>query len=592
MKTLIFALLTLLGTEKAMTQNIVSSKVPVIVKADSKANWQIMKADVLPNGFSILGKSETKTGGEKLINLQIDSQGNVQNVKEYPFSQISDITWGVDKSLLFVHNSQEKTLLTKLTDDKIDWQAKIIKGKASSVTVGKNGYSLALTESEKYIYATTFTPNGKSKWQMTFERKTGEYKSRIMPLLNENWLILSKSHVWILGADGQTIEQFESNSEQIYWQKAKQLANGEIVLMGLSDGNVFDDENRDLRIWGIARDGKKVNWEKSIKILENQELSYDFCESEHGELLFICQDLLQTRLLSMDKNHNLHLVYNQRNGKDNCQLKTLLETKSNQWTVIGNQWTEKGKSIILQDYQQKIQLDTTSHKKPDLYMISIGVGNNLLYTKDDAQAMSRLYKTQEGKLFNEVHIQTLTADSSTKAGELAKSLELLTTLPIKKEDLLILYFSGNGILQERDYLLLGSDFNSAALRTTSVSMSQIFKDLDNIPCKKLILLDACYSGAVFPLCQSKNITIISASSENEVCFEDSLWQHGAFTKELLEGLNGSADINSDRFISIDEIFNFVKNKVPQLVKQTKNKDQNPQIFQQGEDYIIFSKITN
>jgi Caspase domain len=589
MKTLILALLTLLGSEKAMTQNLVSSKVPVIVKSDSKTNWQIMKADILPNGFSILGKSETKTGGEKLINLQIDSQGNVQTVKEYPFSQISDITWGVDKSLLFVHNSQEKAILTKLTGDKIDWQTKIIKGKASGIAVQKNGHSLALTESEKFIYATAFTPNGKSKWQITFERKTGEYKSRIIPLLNENWLILSKSHIWILNEDGQTIEQFESNSEQIYWQKAKQLANGEIVLMGLSDANVFDDENRDLRIWGITPDGKKVSWEKSIKILENQELTYDFCESEHGELLFICQDLLQTRLLKMDKNHDLYLVYNQKHGKDNCQLKTLLETKSNQWTAIGNEWTEKGKYIVLQDFQQKIQLDTLPQNKPDLYMISIGVGNNLLYTKDDAEAMSNLYKTQVGKLFNKVHVQTLTADSSTKAGELAKSLELLTTLPIKKEDLLIIYFSGNGIRQERDYLLLGSDFNSAALRTTSVSMSQIFKDLDNIPCKKIILLDACQSGAAIPLCQSKNITIISASSEKEFSFEDKLWQHGAFTMGLLEGLNGSADINSDRLISINEIFNFVKSKVPQLVKQKMNKEQNPQIFQQGEEFVIFQK---
>jgi hypothetical protein len=589
MKTLILALLTLLGSEKAMTQNIVSSKVPVIVKTDSKTNWQIMKADVLPNGFSILGKSETKKGGEKLINLQIDSQGNVQNVKEYPFSQISDITWGVDKSLLFVHNSQEKAILTKLSGDKIDWQTKIIKGKASSVAVGNNGHSITLTESEKFIYATAFTPNGKSKWQMNFERKEGEYKSRIIPLLNENWLILSKSHVWILGEDGQTIEQFESNSEQIYWQKAKQLANGEIVLMGLSDANVFDDENRDLRIWCIAPDGKKVNWEKSIKILENQELTYDFCESEHDELLFICQDLIQTRLLKMDKNHDLHLVYHQKNGKDNCQFKTLFETKPNQWTTIGNEWSEKGKHIVLQDFQLEIKLDTISNKKSDLYMISIGVSNNLQYTKDDAQAISNLYKTQESKLFNKVHIQTLTADSSTKAGELAKFLELLTTLPIKKEDLLIVYFSGNGIRQEKDYLLLGSDFNSAALRTTSVSLTQIFKDLDNIPCKKLILLDACYSGAAIPLCQSKNITIISASSEKELSFEEKLWQHGAFTIGLLEGLNGSADINSDNLISIDEIYNFVKNKVLQLVKQTKNKEQNPQIFQQSEDFVIFQK---
>jgi hypothetical protein len=589
MKTFMLAFLILLGSEKAMTQNIVSSKVPVIVKTDSKTNWQIMKADVLPNGFSILGKSETKTGGEKLINLQIDSQGNVQTVKEYPFSHISDITWGVDKSLLFVHNSQEKTFLTKLTDDKVAWQTKITKGNASSVAVGKNGYSLALTENEKFIYATAFTPNGKSKWQMTFERKEGEYKSRVISLVNGNWLILSKSHVWILVEDGQTIEQFESDSEQIYWQKAKQLANGELVLMGLSDANILDDENRELRIWGITPEGKKVSWEKSIKILENQELTYDFCESEHGELLFICQDLTQTRLLRMNKNHDLHLVYNQRNGKDNCQLKTLLETKSNQWTAIGNEWSEKGKNIILQDFQQKMQIDTISYKKPDLYMISIGVSNNLQYTKDDAQAMSNLYKTQEGKLFNEVHIQTLTADSSTKAGELAKSLELLTTLPIKKEDLLIIYFSGNGIRQARDYFLLGSDFNSAALRTTSVSMTQIFKDLDNIPCRKLILLDAFYSGAAIPLCQSKNITIISASSDNEVSFEDRLWQHGAFTNILLEGLNGSADSNSDRLISIDEIFNFIKIKVPQLVKQTMNKDQNPQVSQQGEDFVIFQK---
>ena len=50
--------------------------------------------------------------------------------------------------------------------------------------------------------------------------------------------------------------------------------------------------------------------------------------------------------------------------------------------------------------------------------------------------------------------------------------------------------------------------------------------------------------------------------------------HGVFTWALLEGLRGNADSNSDKIITADELFGFVRQKVR---TETKEK-QNPRLF--------------
>ena len=65
--------------------------------------------------------------------------------------------------------------------------------------------------------------------------------------------------------------------------------------------------------------------------------------------------------------------------------------------------------------------------------------------------------------------------------------------------------------------------------------------------------------------------ILTASDANEVSVEKDELSHGVFTYYLLEGLRGKADLDGDGMITVDEIYRYVSEKVPQATGQ----DQHP-----------------
>ena len=61
--------------------------------------------------------------------------------------------------------------------------------------------------------------------------------------------------------------------------------------------------------------------------------------------------------------------------------------------------------------------------------------------------------------------------------------------------------------------------------------------------------------------------IITASAANEVSVEKDELRHGVFTYYLLEGLQGAADRDNDGAVTVDEVFSYVSEKVPQVTGQ-------------------------
>src|SRR5215831_2182234 len=54
---------------------------------------------------------------------------------------------------------------------------------------------------------------------------------------------------------------------------------------------------------------------------------------------------------------------------------------------------------------------------------------------------------------------------------------------------------------------------------------------------------------------------MAAGSANQLAFETSELKHGIFTYYLLAGLSGQADLNRDGLVTVDELFEFVSQKV-------------------------------
>jgi len=107
-----------------------------------------------------------------------------------------------------------------------------------------------------------------------------------------------------------------------------------------------------------------------------------------------------------------------------------------------------------------------------------------------------------------------------------------------------------------------------------------FQDvLSSLPSKVIFLVDTCHSGdvtgkrggiedmtsALRELVNSESGGVVmSASTGKETSQERSEWGHGAFTKALIEGLEGKADFDMDNTVDIKEIDLFITKRVKVL----------------------------
>jgi len=152
----------------------------------------------------------------------------------------------------------------------------------------------------------------------------------------------------------------------------------------------------------------------------------------------------------------------------------------------------------------------------------------------------------------------------------------------KPEDLLLLYFSGHGVLDDRGHLYLAvKDTKPDLLRATAISADFIADDMDLCRSKRQVLiLDCCHSGAFRrgikgggkALTQStfegngSGRIVLTASDRREFAMEGNqvleAAQTSLFTHFLLEGLkSGEADRDGDSFISLDEWYDYAYDKV-------------------------------
>ena len=255
--------------------------------------------------------------------------------------------------------------------------------------------------------------------------------------------------------------------------------------------------------------------------------------------------------------------------------------------------------------------------KPNLYVLTIGVEHNdLKYTKNDAQAISRMYarlKDERGRGFKRIKIHSLTDSSETTKLNIQKAfLHLSNDRSIKDNDLVVVFISSHGkVVNGNQYVLLPSDYDPLYDQLTSVDFEEdILRKLRNVDGNKLLFIDACHSGSagsrsfsdasasIFMndlIEASSGMEIFASCSDHEFSYEDDEWKNGAFTKAIVEAFEnkkvtiGGKEISSDIYseingvkqrgqdgvITIEELKRFVEQRVPFLVKENKGKSQNP-----------------
>ncbi|MCC5622528.1 SUMF1/EgtB/PvdO family nonheme iron enzyme [Nostoc sp. CHAB 5715] len=201
----------------------------------------------------------------------------------------------------------------------------------------------------------------------------------------------------------------------------------------------------------------------------------------------------------------------------------------------------------------------------------------LLAAVKDVEAMQRVLVNPEMGEFPESNITVL---KNPQRQEIEEAIENLFNNR-QKDDLLLFYFSGHGIKDDRGLLYLSTratkKLNGKLAKSSAVAASFLHSNIsDSRSQRQVLILDCCFSGAISQgmtvksdgtvnvqeQLGGKGRAILTSSTSAQYSFEQEGSELSIYTRYLVEGIEtGAADKDNDGSISIDELHEYASTKV-------------------------------
>jgi hypothetical protein len=227
-----------------------------------------------------------------------------------------------------------------------------------------------------------------------------------------------------------------------------------------------------------------------------------------------------------------------------------------------------------------------------LYALVVGVGkfkdakiNPLTWAGQDAREFADALKRQEGKLYKKVEVRLLDEEKA-ESGAILNGLAWLKR-QVGQGDVGVVFLAGHGVTDPSGdyfYVPYNAELEDVAgvplpARGSSIAGMDINHTLKNLAGNALFFFDTCHAGKaagvsfrgsqdynklINEIAGSANAVVLASSTGAEQSQERDEWRHGAFTKALLEGMEGKGLHYNPGVITIDELNLYVKERVKEL----------------------------
>lgn len=247
-------------------------------------------------------------------------------------------------------------------------------------------------------------------------------------------------------------------------------------------------------------------------------------------------------------------------------------------------------------------------KRGTLHLLSVGIPYNnsnnygqLKYSTKDAEDFANLFNQQKGIFYDSINTIILNDSKNTSAITVMEQLKKMTEKEylFSREDAIIVFFSGHGIMNERDAVIIDGDIGRGLddISQRHIKLNEVYAMLDNedIRCQKFVFVDACRNEGTSDKIKGRKgkidshadafnnrlrasrdiIRRFNSCQDGDFSHESENWENGAFTRAIKDILNDKTlckelDANEDRGLSISEIFNKVYEKIDIMLKNDKD----------------------
>ena len=263
-------------------------------------------------------------------------------------------------------------------------------------------------------------------------------------------------------------------------------------------------------------------------------------------------------------------------------------------------------SVAVVDVEKKIP---KGEKNPNAYAVVFGIEqyknvSSVTYARRDAYWMREYFAKTLGVPEENIYYKT---DIDAGKAEFDKVFSqggwLDKRIGDGRSDLYI-YYAGHGApdFNSRTAFLIPYDGDPNYASQTGYSVDKMTANLSQLEARSVtVFLDACFSGAnreneillagarpVFldvNTAVAANVTLFSAASGNQISSSWAEKQHGIFSYWLMKGMQGSADANRDKIITVEELGGFIRNNVSKTAGKL-DREQTPVLQTMDREKIL------